>query len=55
MTEPEKARLIASIAGNLGQVTRKDIIDRSIDHFRRADPDYGARLDQAVEALRAKR
>ena len=49
ITESERARLIASIAGNLAQVTRKEIIDRSIGHFRRADPEYGARLDQAVE------
>ncbi len=54
MTEPERVRLIASIAGNLGQVTRKEIIDRSIGHFRKADPEYGARLDQAVEAHRAR-
>ncbi len=47
ITESERARLIASIAGNLAQVTRKEIIDRSIGHFRRADPEYGARLDQA--------
>jgi len=49
ISESERARLIASIAGNLAQVTRKEIIDRSIGHFRRADPEYGARLDQAVE------
>ena len=54
MTEPERARLIASIAGNLAQVTRKEIIDRSIGHFRKADPEYGARLDQAVEAHKAR-
>jgi Catalase len=38
-------RLIASIAGTLAQVTRKEIIDR---------PEYGARLDQAVEAHKAQ-
>ena len=54
ITEPERVRLIDSIAGNLAQVTRKEIIDRSIDHFRKADPEYGARLDQAVEAHKAR-
>jgi len=35
-------------------VTRKEIIDRSIGHFRKADPEYGARLDRAVEAHKAR-
>ena len=43
------SRRPATTSGNLAQVTRKEIIDRSIGHFRRADPEYGARLDQAVE------
>ncbi len=55
MTDPEKARLIAGIATNLAQVSREEIIGRSIGHFRKADPDYGARLEQAVRALGAKR
>ena len=55
MTEPEKERLVASIAGNLSRVSREDVIARSIEHFRKADPGYGARVEQAVRALRSKR
>jgi len=55
MTEPEKERLVASIAGNLSRVSREDVIVRSIEHFRKADPGYGARVEQAVRALGSKR
>jgi catalase len=53
MTPPERDRLIENIAGSLAQVRRDDVIARSIEHFRRADPEYGARLDAAVAAKRA--
>ncbi len=53
MSEAEKERLVAAIAANLGQVSRADVIARSVEHFRRADPDYGARVAKAVEAVRA--
>ncbi len=52
MAEEEKGRLIENLAGSLAQVTREDIIDRAIDNFRRADEDYGKRLEAAVQALR---
>jgi catalase len=56
MSEAEKERLIAAIAGSLSQVRRTEIGDsivcRSIGHFRRADPDYGRRVALAVKALR---
>lgn len=55
MTEPERERLVASIAGNLARVSREDVITRSIEHFRKADPTYGARVEQAVRARRSKR
>ena len=34
-------------------LARDDIIERSVAHFGAADPDYGARLEQAVKARRA--
>jgi len=52
MKDDEKARLIDNIAGNLGQVTRDDIIQRSIGYFRNADRGYGDRLAEAVARLR---
>ncbi len=53
MKEDEKQRLIANIAGNLGKVSRDDVVSRAVAHFRAADPDYGARLDVAIKAFRA--
>ena len=50
--EGERTRLIETIDGSLGQVTRPDVIDRSIEHFRRADREYGDRLAAAVAARR---
>jgi catalase len=55
MKPAEKDRLIANIVGNLGKVSRDDIIARSVGHFRAADPDYGGRLEAAIKAIRAKR
>ncbi|HNH83176.1 MAG TPA: catalase [Acidobacteriota bacterium] len=53
MSEEEKDRLIANLAGSLAQVQREDVIQRSISYFRKADADYGERLAQAVQALRS--
>ena len=47
--------LVANIAASLSQVSRQDVIDRSIAHFRQADPDYGKRLEPAVAARLSKR
>jgi catalase len=55
MSEAEKERLVAAIAANLGQVRRADVIARSVEHFRRPDPDYGARVAKAVNAMRTSR
>jgi catalase len=55
MTEDGRCRLIANLAGSLAQVTRPDVVERSIGHFRRADPGYGQRLADAVAALRGGR
>ena len=52
MSEDEKARLIENLAGNIAGVSRDDIAERAIDNFRRADGDFGKRLEAAVQALR---
>ncbi|WP_129843939.1 catalase [Streptomyces sp. RFCAC02] len=52
MTEDEKERLIANLAGSIAQVSREDIAERAIENFRKADEDYGKRLQVAVQALR---
>ncbi|MBN1890819.1 MAG: catalase [Thermoflexales bacterium] len=54
MDAAAQQRLIDNIAGNLSRVSREDIIERSIAHFRNADPDYGRRVAEAVVALRKK-
>jgi catalase len=48
MKDDERERLVENIAGGLAQVTRQDVIDRSIEHFRKADRDYGSRVAKAV-------
>ena len=55
MSEAEKERLAANIAGSLGQVGKEEIIERSIAHFRKADADYGERVANALAAKRAVR
>jgi len=45
-------RLVDNIAGSLAQVSRDDIIERSIEHFRRADAEFGRRIAEAVAARR---
>ena len=52
MTDEEKARLVENIAGGLAQVSMPEVIERSIESFRRADEDYGRRVEEAVRARR---
>ncbi|MFC9242610.1 catalase [Streptomyces sp. NPDC057136] len=52
MSEDEKGRLIANIAGGLSQVTRDDVIEKNLAHFHAADAEYGKRVEKAVRALR---
>ncbi len=52
MDAEARARLVANIAGSLAKVSRPDVIERSVAHFRRADPEYGTRLAEAVAVLR---
>jgi catalase len=51
MDEAARRRLINNIAGSLSQVSRADVVERSIAHFQKADADYGRRLAAAVSAL----
>ena len=51
--EDSKQRLVDAIADGLSQVSKLDIIERSLTHFRAADPDYGARVEQAVKSRRS--
>jgi catalase len=55
MTPAERDRLIANIAGSLGQVQHDGIVERSVAHFHNADPEFGERVALAVKALRAAR
>lgn len=52
MSEDEKKRLIANIAGGLSQVSRNDVIEKNLAHFHAADTEYGKRVEEAVRALR---
>ncbi len=45
-------RLVDNIAGSLAQVSREDIIERSIGHFTKADAAYGRRIAEGVAARR---
>jgi catalase len=55
MSAAEKERLVANIAASLAQVSKADIVQRSITNFRNADRDYGDRVAKAVEQRRARR
>ncbi|MFF4601581.1 catalase [Streptomyces sp. NPDC001339] len=52
MSEAERERLINNLAGFIAKVSRDDIAERAIANFRKADADYGKRLEAAVQALR---
>lgn len=53
MSAAERERLISNLAGSLAQVGRDDVIARSLEHFHKADAEYGRRVAEAVAALRA--
>jgi catalase len=55
MSEAERQRLIANIAASLAQVSKGEIIERSIDHLRSADRDYGDQVAKAVARRRVQR
>lgn len=53
LTKDAQARLVANIAGNLKNA-KKDIQKRQLANFKRADPEYGARIEAAVAQLSQK-
>ncbi len=53
LDEAARTRLVNNIAESLSKVSREDIIERSISHFRNADPEYGDRVEKTVKELRA--
>ncbi|MFC5646426.1 catalase [Kitasatospora cinereorecta] len=57
MSADEQQRLIAGLAGFIAKVSadRDDIVERAVENFRKADADYGRRLDEAVRELRKQR
>jgi catalase len=52
MKPDERERLVANLAGSLAQVTRPEVIERSVGHFRNADAELGKRLAEAIAKLR---
>lgn len=48
MSEEEKARLVKNIVASLKLVTKEDIKLRQIEHFYKADPDYGTRVAEGL-------
>jgi catalase len=55
MSDEERQRLIANIAASLAQVSREDIIERSVANFLKADPNYGEQVLSAVAKRRMQR
>ena len=53
--QPKEAqqRLVDNIAGSLAQVSREDIIARSVEHFRKADAEFGRRVAEGVSHRRS--
>ena len=47
MTEGERERLVANLAGHLGQAGQ-EIQRRQVEHLVRADAEYGARVAKAL-------
>lgn len=47
MTPDQKTRLVNNLVGHLGKA-RKDIQERQVVHFYRADPDYGLRVAKGL-------
>ena len=47
-------RLVDNIVGNLGLVSKEEIITRSVGHFRKADETFGGRIAEGIAVLRGK-
>ncbi len=47
MNDEQKALLIANIAGTMASVSR-DVVERQLQHFFKADPAYGGGIAKAL-------
>jgi catalase len=54
MPKDAQQRLVDNIGGSLAQVSRADIIARSIEFFRNADIELGRRITESIAARRCK-
>jgi len=54
MKDDERKRLVDNIAGGLARVSRQAVVDHSLEHFRKADPEYGKRVAEAVARKRSE-
>jgi catalase len=54
MPKDAQQRLVNNIASSLAQVSRADIITRSIAHFQQADAELGRRITEGIAAQRGK-
>ncbi|MGL2372451.1 catalase [Helicobacter pylori] len=45
----EKERLYDTIGGSLAHVTHKEIVDKQLEHFKKADPKYAEGVKKALE------
>ncbi|MFS0780244.1 catalase KatA [Bacillus sp. 1P06AnD] len=48
LSEEERARLVKNIVSSLQLVTKEDIKIRQIEHFYKADPEYGTRVAEGL-------
>ena len=51
MAEDARWRLITNLARSLAPVTRSEVIEQCVGHFRAADSELGSRLEDAIRAL----
>lgn len=52
MRPDERERFVRNIGAGLAQVRNEGTVERSISHFRNADPAYGERVAATVEEAR---
>jgi len=48
MSEDERTRLVDTVVGAMKPVDREDIKLRQIQHFYKADPEYGERVAKGL-------
>lgn len=48
LSEDERARLVKNIVASLQLVTKEDIKVRQVEHFYKADPEYGTRVAEGL-------